>query len=220
MTPLEHIFFANPSKVGRQTVRLPGSGLPPTLIDRDLTCHQDGLRWSFSGGKVCIDGQDVNRLLSNHPFDIGFWMGLADGITEYRKKVMKTVREADQLGRFLGAIEALLGKIMGKLQKAYDQKISGLSWSLLQDGQLVLNGINVRSFLALYRVRKTEKAKKFLEGLQSKLKVLLENHQHSADYERIRGVVEELYWEVDEELNSDATSYPVGRYLSCDSRAL
>jgi hypothetical protein len=173
--------------------------IPPYVPDRDLTVYREGIRWTFSDGKIRLDGHDVNRLMNENPQDVAYWMGVAEGLNEYRKRIAAAARSVDQFARFEAVIEALLGKILGRLKKIYDQKMSGLSWTL-ENGQLILNGINIRSFLALYRLRKTDKARKFLRGLRGKLSVLLENRRESPDYERIRDLVEELHREIEEEL--------------------
>jgi hypothetical protein len=184
--------------------RLPGQQPSfPSKLDRDLTVYKEGVRWTFSNGKVLINDLDVNKLITQTHPDIAYWVGLADGLSEYRKKVSALGKDSDQFGRLDAVVEALLGKILGCLKKTYDQKMSGLSWTL-QNGQLILNGINIRSFLALYRLRKTDKARKFLKGLREKLVLLMENRQESPDYDRIHDVVEELHREIEEELSSES----------------
>lgn len=189
--------------------------LPP-VTDREWTLFMEGISWKFTEGKVLIAGLDVEQLIANRVEDIGYWVGLAEGLTEYRKRLKKISHLADQLGHFEFVVEALLGKIMGRLKRVYDQKMSGLSWSI-EDGQFILNGINIRSFLALYRVRKTDKARKFLRGLRGKLLILLENRQDSSDYERIRHVVEDLHEEINTLLSpmaSEETSRSSCRLLA------
>ena len=190
--------------------------LPPAL-DRDMTVYKDGVPWKFVNGRLSVGGSDLNQLL-NLPFhpsqgeaDLSLWFGLADGLYDYRKKVLKLLRNTDQLSKFSAMVDAMLGKISSRLQKVYDQKMSGMSWFVDQD-QLILNGINIRSFLALYRIKKTDKAKKFLKGLKGRLAVLLENRQGSQDYERVRDVVEKFYDEIDRELSAETTPPPL-RYL-------
>lgn len=182
---------------------VPERPLPPYVPDRELTYFREGVKWSFSEGKIWINGYDANRLITTNPADIGYWMGLAEGLSDYRKRIAAAAREMDQFAKFRAVVEALLGKILGRLKRVYDQKVSGLSWSF-ENGQLILNGINIRSFLALYRIRKTDKARRFLRGLKGKLALLLENRRESPDYERIRHVVEELHREIDEELAADS----------------
>jgi len=148
-----------------------------------------------------MDGKDVNQLLASHPSDTAYWMGIAEGLNEYRKQVTTASRKVDQFTRFEAVIEAILGKILTLMKKIYDQKMSGISWTL-KNGQLILNGINIRSFLALYRIRKTEKAKKFMKGLKGKLAEILQNPRQSPDNEKIHELVEILYHEMEEELSS------------------
>ncbi len=194
----------------------PPSGLPG--LDRDLTFYRDGLRWTFQAGRVCVDGHDLNRLINDNPENAGFFMGVAEGLNDYRKRVVASRLSEDQFAKFDAMIEALLGKLMGKLKKFYDQKMSGLSWTL-QNGQLILNGINVRSFLALYRIRKTDKAKKFLRGLKNKLALLLENRRESPDYERVRETLREIFEEIDRELAGEEAPRASRRLLPSGAHA-
>lgn len=196
-------------------IERPGVGETPAPVyspDRNLTYYRDGLRWTFSSGRVCIDGMDVNRLINDNPENVGFFMGIAEGLNDYRKRIVASRREQDQFARFEAAVEALLTKLLGKLKKFYDQKMSGMSWTL-QNGQLILNGINIRSFLALYRIRKTDKARKFLKGLRTKLGLLMENRRESPDYERIRDAITDLYREIDAELMAEEAARTAQRML-------
>lgn len=195
-------------------IERPGVGQPtPGFVpDKNLTYHRDGLRWTFTSGRVCVDGMDVNRLVNDNPENVGFFMGVAETLYEYRKKIVASRRSQDQFAKFEATIDALLGKIMGKLKKFYDQKMSGLSWTM-QNGQLILNGINIRSFLALYRIRKTDKARKFLKGLRTKLGLLMENRRESPDYERIRDAITDLYREIDAELMAEEAADSAQRML-------
>lgn len=201
--------FRVPGRVGIDTPSFPQEPSTAPVLDHELTVYQEGISWKFRDGKVLISGLNAEQLISNRSEDVGYWMGLAEGMVEYRKKVMRYARENDRLRRFGFVIEGLLGKILGRLKKVYDQKTSGIHWSM-EDGQFIMNGINIRSFLALYRVRKTDKARKFLRGIRGRLFVLLENRQESPDYERIRNVVEDLRQEIDGLLAPEETPRPIG----------
>lgn len=191
----------------RRGVRGPleGGREPPStpFIDRDFSYYRNGSRWSFEDGKILLDGYDINQLISQPTTEISVWLGVAGGLDDYRKKILAAAREQDQFSRFEAVVEALLGKVLGRLKKVYDQKTTGLAWSI-EKGQLILNGINVRSFLALYRVKKTEKAEKFLEGLKNKLVLLLESPEH----EKIRPLAQEVYQEISETLGDTKASRP------------
>lgn len=181
-------------------------------LDKNLTIFRDGISWKFSEGKVLVGGLDVARILQNNPEDMGYWMGLAEGLNEYRQRVLKNAKDEEQVSKFGAVVEGLLGKIFGKVKKVYDQKMSGISWKV-DDGQLVLNGIKISSFLALYRLRKTEKAKKFLMGLRGKLSILMGNRQ-GPDYERIRPMVEDLHQQIEAELAGEASASASPRLLT------
>jgi hypothetical protein len=199
----------------------PGVGeLPgrPGFLDRDLTFYRDGLRWTFASGRICIDGMEVGRLINDNPENVGFFMGLAEGLNDYRKRIAVSRRSQDQFAKFEATVDALLTKILGKLKKFYDQKMSGLSWTL-QNGQLILNGINIRSFLSLYRIRKTDKARRFLKGLRSKLEALMENRRESPDYERIRDIVTDIHREIDAEFMAEEAPRASRRLLAQPAHA-
>jgi len=211
------------SPLGNTRIERPGvPQVPerPYVPDRDLTFYRDGMRWTFSSasGRVLVDGLDVDRLINDNPENVGFFMGIAESLNDYRKKIVAARRNREEFARFEGAVEGLLSKLLGKLKKFYDQKISGMSWTL-QNGQLVLNGINIGSFLALYRLRKTDKAKKFLKGLKAKLAALLENRCESPDYERIREAIQQLYDEVSLELGADEAPRASRRLLTHGAHA-
>lgn len=210
-----------PREIRRRTPikRSPITDVParPYVPDRDLTFYRNGARWSFTNDRVMIDGYDVNGLIGEGTEDVGLWVGIAQGLDDYRKKVTSAAREADEFMKFGAVVEALLGKILGKLKKTYDQKTSGLRWQL-ENGELILNGINVLSFLALYRVRKTEKARQFLKGLKTKLSYLLENRHESPDNERIREVIERLNQEIDAELKAEEAARTPRRLVPPRSR--
>ncbi|MBI4374104.1 MAG: hypothetical protein HY542_04420 [Deltaproteobacteria bacterium] len=196
----------NSRRVGRPIGR-PSYPRPLPGFDRDLTHYREGLRWSFSGGKILLGGYDVSELISSPDAEIGTWLGIAGGLDDYRKKVVAEGRDHNQFTRFEAVVEALLGKVFGRLKRVYDQKTSGITWSL-EKGQLILNGINVRSFLALYRVKRTEKARRFLEGLKTRLEQILKN----PDHEKIRQTVEELHREITEELSAGSPPDPPRRF--------
>lgn len=183
-------------------------GIRP-ILDKEFSHYRDGMRWSFTDGKILLDGEDVNKLLDSHKTDIRAWLGIAGGIDEYRKVVNQQAREQNQFVKFEAIAEALLGKIMGHLKKVCDQKTSGLTYSI-ENGQLILNRINVHSFLALYRARRTEKARQFLKGIRDKLGYLLGSPEH----EKIRGMVQRLYDEISDDLGKTPEDSRSPRLLS------
>jgi len=176
-------------------VRRPGGRPAAPILDKELSHYEEGLRWSFSGGRVFLEGHDVNALISDENCSVRTWLGLASGLDTYRKKIAAQANQTSQFTKFDAVVEALIGKILGCLKRVYDQKRSGIRWQM-ENGQLILNGINVRSFLALYRMNRNEKATRYLEGLKEKLEIIVNDPDHG----KIRPTALELLEEIKETL--------------------
>ena len=175
-------------------------------LDRDFTFDRDGHNWTFEEGHVLVEGQDVNEVI-NETQDLSIWLGVIGGLTDYKKFVVSRSHSNSQITEFCTVLDALLEKLMGKTKKFYDDKLFGLSWKL-DHGELVINGININSFLALYEQRKTDKAKSFLLGIRDKLQMILSNKASNSDYERIRETVEKLSERIQEILGEKSPSHP------------
>lgn len=185
------------------------SAPPP---DPFFTFQRFGQTWTFSGGKVMLDGYDINPMISEEEPTISTLIGLASGLGDYKKRVGSLRKKAHSTGKLLGMIDALLEKILGRVKKVYDEKMYGLSWTL-KDNELIVNGVNVHSFLALYRVRKTRKAKKFLKGIKNKVDMLIANKAGSWRNEKVRRRILAIQREIDEELAQDAPTSNTRRLL-------
>lgn len=175
----------------------------PQFLDSDLTLRVDGELWQFQEGELKLKGHALAELMKFENIEIGGWLGLASGLYEYRKQVTRILRlqhkeeqEVSVLSLFEKTVENFLHQILKQIKKAYDQKMLGMEWSLETGRQLILNGINVRSFLAMYRVRKTDRAKKYLRGLRVRLEALLSSRTDSSDSENMRELLEELHHEM------------------------
>lgn len=180
-------------------------GTPQYIPGSQMTFLRGKERWTFDGGKIFMNGYEVNGLL-NGIDEISLWLGIAAGLVEYKKQVELARRREDNIGKFAATVDALLEKILGKMQRVYNEKIFGLSWKLDQ-GDLVINGINIRSFLSLYRIHKTDKATSYLRGIREKLGMMLADKEHTGGYERIRSVIEDLYREIKDELGESNSHF-------------
>ncbi len=186
--------------------------LTDVALDPVFSYERDGHRWTFEEGHILIDGHDVNPVISEEETTVSTLIGLASGLDDY-KKVVGNSRQAPRAGRLLALADALVEKVLGKVKKVYDDKIFGVSWKF-KDGALIVNGVNIHSFLALYRVRKTEKARRFLVGLRSKIDTLIANPAGSLRNEKARRLLLELQREIDEELRKSSSAGVAGRLLN------
>ncbi len=152
-----------------------------------------------------MNQQELSQLISENLTHLAasYWSDLAHRLEDYRRWAMGRVRDPEQLAIFAAVIHALLQKLGGRLKKKFDETVDGLAFSL-EEGQLLLNGINVHAFIQMAQKNPTQKAKIFLKGLKNRLGILLSNRLGNPSYERIRDVAEELFSQIDVELAKTA----------------
>jgi hypothetical protein len=88
-------------------------------------------------------------------------------------------------------------KIGEVLKGRYDETQSGLKINFDDEGQLILNGMNINMFIENCRDNPTPKAKLFLKGIRGRLNHVLENKANARNFERIQEVIFELLDEID-----------------------
>ncbi|MBI1909145.1 MAG: hypothetical protein HYS22_03130 [Deltaproteobacteria bacterium] len=192
------------SLIRRPEIEFPRPPEPQYIPDSRLTFVREGQRWTFNHGRVYVDGHDVAALIADENAGISYWIAIAEGLADYKRKIGTSAKEVIGFAKFSALIDALIERILGKMKKAYNEKIFGLKWQL-QDGQFILNGVNIRSFLALYRLRKTEKARKFLKGLRNRLLSIKNGAPGNTDFDKVEDVVEDLIAEIDKLLGEPTT---------------
>lgn len=170
-----------------------------TRADPSFTFHRGGQTWTYEDGRILLDGCEIAPMVSEEEPTVSTLIGLASGLGDYKVMVGGMRAKPVTAGKLVGLIDAFLEKILGKVKKVYDDKVYGLSWTL-KNNELVINGVNIQSFLALYRVRKTNKARQFLKGLKGKIDMLVANAAGSWRNEKARRKILAIQREIDEEL--------------------
>lgn len=191
------IISPNPSSIRRpelETPRVPESRYIP---DARLTFIRGAQTWTFDGGQIFVNSHNVNELIAHDRTGAMSLMGIAEGLVEYRKKVLSADREVRDYSRFHAIIEALVTKCMEKLQQTYNQQIFGLKWKL-EKGDFLINGIKIRAFMELYRLRPTRRAQKFLKGLRQKLSSFQSGQQGHKNYEKLKDLIDDTVSEIDQ----------------------
>jgi len=157
--------------------------------------------FDFKHGRILMNKQDLARHISENLTHLAtaYWTQIARRLETYRQWALRHVSDPEQLAVFAAMVHALLTKIGGRLKKKFDEKMDGISFQL-EEGQLLLNGINVHAFIAMARRHPTPKARIFLKGLKARLGHMLTNRMGNPNYEKIRTIVEELFGQIDQEL--------------------
>jgi hypothetical protein len=177
-------------------------------LDHQLSFQRDFEEgWSYHDGHIYLNDEDIETTLDENSNDVKFQSAVSDAISEYRDLVWK--RGNGHFPKFAVKADAVQEKILNNMKRIYDERTGGLrlSWG---DGGYLLNNLNIRAIIAMYHVRPTEKARKFLNGLKAKLALILVNKNSSPHYERASKVVKTLYDEVDNAISQTPID---GRYL-------
>lgn len=202
------------------------SELPQIRIDRNQVRPQSRQvdlpsgRWQFFKGQILINGQSLNSLMDDAvEKPAQHWSDLANDLNAFlnasikrfprrKRKVLADGKTNDfdeidptgELGQISALVEAYVGKIMRILKKKYDEKKDGISYTLDENDQLVLNGMNITAFLKTAKEYPSGKAKLFLSGLKNRLGYILAGKTNSSSYEKIHGATLKIFEEIDSEI--------------------
>lgn len=163
-------------------------------LDHQLTFRRDAdEEWRYRDGRIFINDMDIEEIIAYESRDVRLWCGVSEALMEYKNMVIG--RKAKNKSKFLAKATSVQDKVLCNLKKLYDEKMDGIYLSF-GDGEVLFNNFNVRAFLAMYHMRPTDKARKFLWGLKSKLALILVNKNGTRGYERVHRVIQQLYEEV------------------------
>jgi len=161
-----------------------------------------GQKFDYQGGKILLNGQNLSQLISDNLTHLGanYWTSLSKRLALYRDYATVSVDDPESLGQFFALLHAFLTKIYGRIKKKFDETIDGVAFHL-EDGQLLLNGVNVNAFLRMAKKKRTEKARIFLKGMRNRLAILQSNRSGNPSYEKIRETVNQLAAAIEAELS-------------------
>lgn len=165
-----------------------------------------GQKFNFKDNKILLNGQNLSELIGENlsHLNANYWTTLSRRLAQYRDWATINIEDPEALSTFLPMVQAFLTNILGRVKKKFDETVEGVSFHL-EDGQLLLNGINVHAFLEMVRKRRREKKRRsakgmvFLKGLKNRLEIL--QRSGNSNYEKIRNTVNQLVFEIDRELH-------------------
>ncbi|MFO1464742.1 MAG: hypothetical protein U1F66_13325 [bacterium] len=162
-----------------------------------------GQKFDYQGGRILLNGQNLAELISENLTHLSaqYWTTLSRRLARYRDWATLHIDDPDALAKFSALVHAFLTKVFGRIKKKFDETIDGVSYHL-EDGQLLLNGVNVNAFLEMARKHRSEKGRIYLKGMRNRLAVLLSNRGGNPNYEKIRETVERLANAIEKELQN------------------
>ncbi|MBI2344421.1 MAG: hypothetical protein HYV02_08845 [Deltaproteobacteria bacterium] len=156
--------------------------------------------WTYRGGRLYLNNAEIEEYTDPAHPDIPAWCHLIDALHAYRDWAF--TRGVPHFRRMAFAINGAQEKILKQMRRLYELQIGGMTLTL-GDGTVLLNNVNIRALLAMYHVRPTNKARKFLEGMRSKLALILCHHNDSPQVSRVARVVQDLYDEIGRSLTRE-----------------
>ena len=171
----------------------------------------------FVNQRLFFEGQDIaekiRQLATQSPAELA---GIASALEMFKKESLKRRKkrfnfgkkkyrcyDEDELSSIFALCDIHILKIAELIKKRFDATKDGLDVVFDEDGQLVLNGMNIHAYVERCRSEPNAKSLAFLRGIRRRLELVLENKVNSRNYDRIEGVVTALFVEIDAILGAD-----------------
>ena len=186
--------------IGRRGSRLFGdrggaaSAATQPAVDHHVTfVAAPGEKWTYKGGRVYLNDDDIEEYLKPEFPNVGQWCQILDSLKTYDDWAY--ANHARQFRKLHFTINGIQERVLKQLRGLYHARMGGIALTF-GDGALLMNNINVRALLAMYHVRPTAKARTFLEGIKSKLALILCRHEGNPQVSRVATLVQALYDEL------------------------
>lgn len=186
-------------ELGRRFKVTGGSGASRAVesdlpLDHQLTFSpQRDERWTYEEGRVFLNDVDVREVMCEGTNNIGVLCGLSQGLCEYQQHVWE--KGGKEFAKFNGTVSCLQDTISGRLGTIYDGLTGGVRFECNGE-DFWINNVNVKSVLNLYRIKPTDKARRYLYGLKEKLGLILSRRQSSTRYDGVHDRARQLYSEI------------------------
>lgn len=164
----------------------------------------------FSGDRMLYAGRDMSEVVRDMARDNPQALAaLASELEDFKKRRLQrrnqsvaknprlASREDEELSRAFAACDAHIEQVGRHIQRRFSQTRDGFAVEFDEDGQLIMNGMNIHALIERCRSDATEKSRLFLKGIRARLGHMLANKSGTPVYEKLRGVVEELSREID-----------------------
>lgn len=166
---------------------------------------------SYENRRLFYQGKNLSTTLKNaaetHP---AIFAQIAAELERFKKKQKRRLNDLasqgflseeieNEIAQILALCDAYLAKLAELMQSRYNSLESGCALAFDENGQIILNGINVHAILERYREAPNPRAKVYLKGLANRLYNAMHN-SHSRLYHRVQETLTDLYQEIQLEL--------------------
>lgn len=173
--------------------------------------QQQASKFELIQNKLLYDGKEISQLIRemNQTAPQGL-SALAAELEAYKEDCLRRRRERrflflkkrqfsqEELGIIYSLCDAYIARISELIKQRYDQTKDGMSLFFDEQGQLVVNGMNVHAYVQECRQNANPKSLIFLKGIRQRLEHAMHNRVDSRNYERLQEVILKLFDEIDE----------------------
>lgn len=199
----------NIPKITPQVDQLPLSEREKHPQKQGLKFSIEGQSFDFKDGKIILNNQILAQHLKDNLSHLGthYWTAVARHLGKYRDWAAVSGSDPEQIDQLFGLISAFLTKIYGRVKKKFDETEEGIGFVLDEEGQFLLNGVNVGACIKMVkRFPQRKEGRIFLKGLRRRLAILQENRSGKGSYEKVRDTVNRLAKEIDQVLGREEVS--------------
>lgn len=154
--------------------------------------------YTFEQGRLLLNGTDLEHLVEEEEVQVVLLACLAGAVDEYRHKVWNLY--GTDFRRFNEVTQGLLGRISEKLGQSYQAISVGLKIRH-QNGRLWINDIDPKVVLTLFLSAPTKERRGYLQGVYSKLALILEGKAGSSLSNGVLQSVQRLFIQVSKALH-------------------
>ena len=169
--------------------------------------------FSFESRKILFQKRDFGRYLAQIKGDSSALNAAANQLEAFRRKSLKeafdkrrrralTTSEEEALGQLMALCETYLARISQLLQRSFVGTETGCQLFMDEDGQVLLNGLNVQKAIERYQEYPNPKSRLFLKGLWQRLQKVRHNPSFMLRHYHLQDVLSHLDGEMSQLLQA------------------
>lgn len=196
------------NQVSQNHVRNDTSFLPENQISQNVTTSTKN-QITLISKKLYLNGYDLAKIIrENAQHNPQVLAKIANELEKLKKKVRKKLqgfffskitskKKLEELATILSLCDAYIREISERVSRRYQSTKSGIHIEFDENGQLILNGMNINMAIERCQENPTPKSKVFLHGIYHRLRYILEHSHTQKNYERINEIVAELFQRIE-----------------------
>lgn len=169
-------------------------------------------RMEFVNRQILMDGKEVGKFIKDTSMENPALLSkIASELEKFKKRCLKKRKkkfrlfskqpeeeyDEEQLSVIFALCDAYIARVSELIKKRYEETKDGLSLIFDDEGNLILNGMNIHALVQQCEENPNPKSITFLKGIKARLELVLETKVNSRNYEHIHEVILKLFEKID-----------------------